>query len=187
MARKILLFAIVSVPVILMFCAVSFKLLTDGCIWFFCTPERNISVYELDIPDTFFPSNSIINELLPVSEPMGAEEAINKTVYWGDYGIAVYNIWNYKSERRASSLFNALKNDASRFKPHDNVNYISQTSDEFFSGCGYLQLGGYRCGAFIRYEGLTISLSARIDSQMTEKQFNEIIQYIDEELAQLFE
>lgn len=187
MPRKVLLFVIVSVPVILGFCAVSFKLWTDGCIWFFCTPARSVSVYDLDIPDTFFPSNATFNELHSVSEPMGAEEAVNKTVYWENHGIAVYNIWNYKSQRRAESLFNALKNDASRFRPHDNVNYISQTSDDFLSGCGFLQLGGYRCGAFIRYEGLTISFTARIDGQMTEKQFNEIVQYIDKELAQLYQ
>ncbi|NJN55698.1 MAG: hypothetical protein HC804_13680 [Anaerolineae bacterium] len=187
MPRKGLLFIIVSVPVILAFCVLSFKLWVDGCIWFFCTPERNISVYELDIPDTFFPSNSTINELLPLSEPMGAEEAINKTVYWGNQGIAVYNIRNYKSERRAVSLFNDLKNDASQLNPHENVNYISQTSDDFFSGCGISQLSGYRCGAYIRYEGLIISFSVRPDGQITEKQFNEIVQYIDKELAQLYQ
>lgn len=187
MAKKVILFVVISVPAILGFCAVSFVLWTDGCIWFFCTPDRNISVYELDIPDTFFPSNSTVNELHTVSEPMGAEEAVNKTVYWEGNGIAVYNIWNYKSERRALSFFNALKNDASQLRPHDNATYVSQTSDDFFSGCGISQLSGYRCGAYIRYEGLIISFSIRVDSQMTEKQFDEIVQYIDKELARLYQ
>lgn len=187
MIRKILLFGFILIVLILIVCTLSFKLLTDGCIGFFCVTERDFSVYELDIPETYFPVDSVINELLPLSEPMGAQEAVNKTVYWGQYGIAVYNIRSFKSESRATSMFNALENDASRFRPHNDVNYNSQTADQYFSGCGYLQLGGYRCGAFLRYEGLTVSFSVRIDSQMTERQFNQIVQFIDAEIAQLYD
>lgn len=187
MIRKILLFGLVPIILILIICTLSFKLLTAGCIGFLCVQKRDFSVYELDIPETYFPVNSVINKLLPLSEPMGAQEAVNKTVYWGEYGIAVYNIRSFKSANRATSMFNALENDASRFRPHNDITYISQTADQYFSGCGYLQLGGYRCGVFIRYEGLTISFSSKIDSQMTEKQFNQIAQFIDAEVAQLYD
>lgn len=144
-------------------------------------------MYELDIPDTYFPNDSIINKLLPLSEPMGAQEAVNKTVYWGEHGIAVYNIHRFKSASRATSMLNALKDDASRFRSHKDVNYTSQKADQYFSGCGFSEFGGYRCAAFMRYEGLVVSLSARTDNQMTEEQFNQVAKFVDELLSQRYD
>lgn len=185
--KKSLLFGIASIVTIFVICILSFKLMTDGCIGIYCVEETDFSVYELDIPDTYFPVDSTINKLLPLSEPMGAQEAVNKTVYWGEYGIAVYNIHSFKSINRATSMFNALQNDASRFRSHKDVNYSGQKADQYFSGCGFSEFGGYRCAAFIRYEGLVISLSARTDSQMTEEKFNRVVKFVDELLSQRYD
>lgn len=155
-----------------------------GCWGISCPPTRNFTVLDLGIPTTFFPEKAIINDLHTPSELDVAKESAIMAIYWDNgQGLAVYNIWRFRSVHRASSFFDALSS-RDPYPRHGNLLYESKLSREFHLGCGVSEFGGYRCELLARYEEFVLSFNATIAEKMTIEQFEEIVVFIDNQMGQ---
>ncbi|MCA9945298.1 MAG: hypothetical protein KC449_17560, partial [Anaerolineales bacterium] len=105
------------------------------------------------------------------------------TIYWkGGNGLATYKVWRFRKESEASRAFSA-ESRQSIFVENASLFYQSSIAGEFSVGCGYLQGFGYRCNMTARYEEYVVNFHSVIDQEMTHEMFNEVIIFIDEQMA----
>ncbi|VAW30616.1 hypothetical protein MNBD_CHLOROFLEXI01-2105 [hydrothermal vent metagenome] len=161
----------------------AYQLLFRGCLFWTCAPERSFSVLDLGLPLTLFPNEAIGNPIHYPSTSEGSVESGIMTINWQEgKGGAVYNVWQFGTISHASKFYDVLIND--EFYPeHSNLSFRSQIADDYTTGCGFSEFGGYRCRLVARYEEFTFSLNATIDEKMTVERFEQLIIFIDEQMS----
>jgi hypothetical protein len=139
---------------------------------------------EVQLPRDFFPADSAYNKLHPDSEIEGARQRERQAIYWGDTNgaTAVFTIARYAGVSRAKNRFDLqLKiysdNRGQPWEKPSEFIYESNSADQYFIGCGVL--GGPRCAFAGRYNEYLITLSMTIDQQMTLRDFEDIVLYLD--------
>jgi hypothetical protein len=166
-------------------CLVAWQWFVWGCFWWTCTESQQFISQEVELPREFFPADTAYNKLHPDSEIEGAKQRESQTIFWGDTNgaTAVLTIARYAGEARAKSRFDLqlrIYGDA-QGKPWERppeFTYQSNSADQFFVGCGVL--GGPRCAFAGRYNQYLITLSMTIDKQMTLKDFEQIVIYLND-------
>ena len=161
---------------------VGYQLFFRQCLFWACVPTRSFTVFDLGLPMDFFPEDTLDTSMFRPSESLGAIESGTMNIFWREgKGSAVYNVWRFSTEERASKFFKALSNDTS-YPEQDELKVRSRIADEYAAGCGLSQFGGYRCDVIARYKEFTISFNATIDHEISVEQFEQIVIYIDEQM-----
>ncbi len=131
---------------------IGYQLFFRQCLFWTCAPARSFTVFDLGLPTDFFPEDALDSSMFRPSESLGAVESGTMNIFWHEgKGSAVYNVWRFSTEERASKFFKALSNDAS-YPEQDELKFRSQIADEYAIGCGLSQFGGYRCDVVVRYK-----------------------------------
>jgi hypothetical protein len=176
---------VISVLGIIGLCWVGTRLFFGECILLNCPPSRTFTVLELGLPHNLFPQDSFGNPIHRPSGKLGAQDSGIMTIYWRQgNGLAVYNVWEYGTEKLASNLYQALRNDGENLSNHISLSYQSELADEQNIGCGFSQFGGYRCVFIARYTEFVLSFNVTIDEEMPIEKFEEAVIYIDRQIQQ---
>jgi hypothetical protein len=182
--KKIIASTLLAFIILCITCIVGIQAWFYGCFLWNCAPSRSFSVYDLDIPDSYYPDNASIHSIKPPSELAGAIEAGHKTVYWDDLrGLAVYHVDRFGSESRASENF---LRDQKYIQNRYGKNVLEITdvdANEYFAICGYSQTYDYRCWFLARYEEYVIMYNATVYNTLPEETFIETILFIDKQIG----
>jgi len=170
------LFAAIIIMLTMWFC----RLTSIGCLMWNCSPAREVSIFELSLPPYLFPKGSIINDLHQASESFGAKAAGDMTIYWNSgEGLATYNIRQFATANDATRFQERLENLGRSYDDTTIISFQSQFADKLDIGCGYSEFGGYRCNMTAQYNEFVIYFNSVIDDEMSIKQFEEALKYID--------
>jgi hypothetical protein len=44
--------------IVFFICLISYQLVVNNCLWWNCAPDRDFTVYDLNLPDELFPPNA---------------------------------------------------------------------------------------------------------------------------------
>ncbi len=176
---------VISVFGVVALCWVGTRLFYGKCILVNCPPTRTFTVLELGLPYNLFPQDSYGNPIHQPSGKLGAQDSGIMTIYWRQgNGLAVYNIWEYGTERLASNLYQTLLTDGENISKHVLLSYQSESADEQKIGCGFSHFGGYRCIFIARYTEFVLSFNVAIDEEMPIEKFEEVVTYIDRQMEE---
>lgn len=146
-------------------------------LWFFRPP---IEVVEMSIPKGYFPASVDYHPMLSNRDSLPALDSGNQTVYWsGINGLATFNVERLPTFGWASKAFRFYENLGSYPLYTDSL-YRSSVADEFVTGCGTSEFGGFRCVSRARYREYVATLNVVIDDEMTIEEFEQIVKYVDQ-------
>lgn len=154
-------------------------------------PQRNFTVFDLNLPKAYFPLGADIHDLHPLRGDGVSVEAASTTNYW-DNGLAIYIVRRFATTSRAirhyeyDTQFNFTRQSVDT--DYASINsYSSNLADTSVVQCGYIQ-DDFRCIYVARYEEFTVFFSGSIgDNEMTEQDFLRVLTYIDDKTASLLE
>jgi len=162
---------------------VTYFLILESCFFLNCVEERSFNAVDLGLAPELFPPDAIVNPMTRPSTSEGAFESGSTTVYWTrGNGLATYNVWRYRKEEEASRNFLAVSG-GTLYDGKSGDFYHSSIADEFAVGCGFRQNFGYRCNMAARYQEYVVNFRSVIDQDMTHDMFNQVIIFIDEQMA----
>ncbi len=144
--------------------------------WLFQPPFK---VIDLSLPEEMFPEDVMYSPMKTTRDSLPAIDAGNQTVYWSQMeGLATFNIERLPTIGLAKRAYLFYANLG--FYPlNPKVSYRSSVADEFKTGCGISEFGGYRCVLRARYREYVTTSNVVIDESMTIEDFEEIVKYID--------
>lgn len=162
---------------------VTYLLILESCLFLNCVKERSFNALDLEIPSDLFPSEATVTGIHRPSESQGAFESASMSFYWqSGNSLAGYHVWRFRKEKEASRAFLA-ESGGSLYDGKSDDFYHSSMADEFAVGCGIRWGFGYRCNMAARYQEYVVNFRSVIDQEMTHEMFNEVIIYIDEQMA----
>lgn len=173
--------------IIVSLCIYMGQMFVHGCLWWECSPERNFHVRDWELPPRFFPDGAIVEHIGASSEGIGEIERGSQSMRW-PYGGARYSIKRFPSNQRAISNYEFQvkymadhETNVPWIVPTD-LTFVSDTADELHIACGN-GLQRLTCGFTGLYQEYVIYFSSSIGEDMTFKEFEEILRYIDEEIS----
>jgi hypothetical protein len=175
----------------LVICVVCYQLFVHKCLWWECAPNRKFNVYDIALPDTFFPTSA---KVYPLHEERGIINAVEEgisTVDWKN-GLAVYKILRFATEKQASKWYktevglNLFTSNLQELENYPSIlSYQSNVAEEFYSDCGYV-LKDARCIYWARYDEFFIFFSGSIgENEMSDRDFLGAMNYIDAKIGEL--
>ncbi len=190
MSKVKLIRSVLLVVATLLACVFIYKLVILGCFWWECAPSRSFSVYDLDLPDIYFPVSAEIHPLRPDRIDSSIEEAVTAN-YWKK-GLAIYSVQRFATKAKASSWYAREVGGyafTSELRNTDQLSaireYRSTFADEYSVKCGYI-LEDLRCIFAARYQEYYIFFSGSIgDDEMTQDNFIGVMKYLDERMQKL--
>lgn len=161
---------------------VTYLLILESCLFLNCVEERSFNAVDLGLAPELFPPNAIVNPMTRPSTSEGAFESGSTAVYWANGGLATYKVWRYRKVEEASRTFLA-ESRGTLYVESSSDFYHSSIADQFAVGCGFREHSGYRCNMAGRYQEYVVNFGSVIDQEMTHEMFNEVIIFIDEQMA----
>ncbi len=190
---------VISVIVIFLLLSTGCAILTaqwfvNKCFWWDCAPKRTFTVFDLNIPEKYFPVNAQIDSLSPDRGIITAVEEATATTRWIN-GVAIYHILRFGTENQAIKWFKDQSNSGIFLRPaidseqaylnQDILNYPIAEANEYRIKCGDVTQG-FRCIFEGRYEEFYIFFSSSIGkSEISDQGFMEIMNYIDTKMGKL--
>lgn len=180
------LFATIS-----LFFIVGNQLFRHKCVWWSCAPKRDFSIFELNIPSEYFPMNADIPVLQNDRGIVTAIDEARGASNW-DGGGAVYIVKKFATIDQASNWFDLrLKKDlfTSQLEiqgPYNDIlRYRSPIADNYNVACGYV-IDNASCIMSAQYEEFYVFFNGYLsDDGMMQKDFLEIVQFIDGKMKDL--
>ncbi|MGD8456682.1 MAG: hypothetical protein PVF83_09880 [Anaerolineales bacterium] len=175
-------------------CLLPYQGVWIGCLWWNCAPERDISLWSLEMPPDYFPEGADVGPLLhtpghSISDDTFADE-YSQWIEWGS-GRSSYNVWEYVSVNRAFQGYEKLIKINYFFSTMEEgewqksiIEYKSDVADESFITCG-IGIWDNECIFRGRYEEYYISFMSTIDEEMNSEEYIEILSYIEEKITTL--
>lgn len=167
-----------SLFTLLLLCVVSVAfLLVYRCTPWNCAPSRPFDVYAFKLPLDFFPEDAIGEAMYPSSELNGANSFGSMNIFWDNgNGRSIYHVLQFSSNLRAS-----------RYYEYGQEVYIQKikfdmVANEYSSGCGNSQFGGYVCEMSARCQEFVFYFNAVISPQMMQEQFELIVHEINDQM-----
>jgi len=181
---------IVSTLVVFTICALPVQLLINNCFWWECAPERDFTIYDLNIPDKFFPPTATINPLHPDRQDVSVEEAIT-TNYW-ENGRAIYSVLRFSTVSKAKKWYHFEMESFSFPEQLENpekyseiLGYKSIVADDYATICGYIG-SNFHCVYGARYQEFYIFFNGSIgDGGMSVMDFIGVLSFIDAKMQKL--
>lgn len=180
--------AFIILITITILCHLAYQFLVKRCVWWECPPNRDFSVFDLNLPDEFFPPGADIHPLQPDRVEDAIEEAVT-TNYWED-GLAIYSVLRFPTRQKASEWHHfelkIYKFDRQLENPQlysTILNYQSDVADEYIAKCGYVISKDLRCVFWARYQEYHIFFSGSMEDGeivgMTQENYLDLMEYID--------
>jgi hypothetical protein len=145
--------------------------------WLFYPP---VHVVDMSLPKEFFPTGADYHPMHSARDSLPAIDSGIQTIYWsGLAGLATFNVERlptYAWARKAYGFYESLDN----YFLYTERLYQSQIADDFSTGCGFSEFGGFRCGYTARYREYVATLNVVIDENLTMEDFVEIVEHIDQ-------
>jgi hypothetical protein len=171
-------------------CITSYQLLVNRCLWWNCAPERDFTLFDLNLPSEIFPLGSDIRELQPDRDYPSIEEAAT-TNRW-ETGDSIYILRRFPSSQQAVQRFNSRTERNIFTQPElggENTQVIkefqSSIANYFKLECGYF-FNDFRCVYWACYEEYYIYFSASVgETDLEPETFFEAITYIDSRMGEL--
>lgn len=162
----------------------------NGCLWWACAPQRSFTVYDLELPSKYFPSEAELHTLHPLRGSSPAVEAVATTDYWHD-GSAIYVVQRFATDSIASQDYEHITPfrftepiDTSRFYPA-LAQWKSRFADQESIECGYV-LQALRCVYVARYAEFTVLFNRSVATEgSSNTDFLDAVKYIDERFRDL--
>jgi len=146
--------------------------------WLFRPP---VEIAALSIPEEFFPSDSDYHLIHPARDAFPALNSGSQTIYWAELnGLAIFIVERLPTSGLAQKAFRFYNDLNSSYFLYADSLYHSTIADEFTTGCGNSNFGGFRCVANARYGEYVITLEVVIDEEMTIEKFENIVKYVDQ-------
>lgn len=170
---------------------VCYQLFTYKCWWWECAQSRDFNIYDLALPETFFPPSA---NVYPLHEERGIINAIDEGLFAADWngGGATYKILRFATEKQASEwyktevslgLFTGELTETKEYSPI--LNFKSNVAKEFMTNCGYV-LKDIRCMYWARYQEFFIFFSGSIgETEMSNENFIGVMNYLDARMDEL--
>jgi hypothetical protein len=98
-------------------------------------------------------------------------------------GIAVYGVGRFRTSEQAKHRLAQFINFDPDLPQHESFSYRSVVADEFIVRCGDMILKGNGCELLALYGEYFVSFTTSINEHMTIEQFEEIVIYIDQQIA----
>jgi len=168
-------------------CLLSGQWLVFRCLWWECVDSGYFDSQEIQLPREFFPDEAVYGKLGPDRNTFGAKQHQVQQIFWGVHNNSTVLLHVY----RYFGMSGAKKGFATQVRILDELfdisseqsgelNYQSTSAGQLFLGCGEkFTQSGYQCVFVARYEENLVSLSMTVDEQMTLKDFERIITYLD--------
>jgi hypothetical protein len=152
-----------------------------GCLWLDCADSGYFVSEDIQIPREFFPNQTTYSNLSPDRESWGAKQHEVQQIYWGNSNssTALLHVYRYFGTFRAKRGFSTQIRILSELfdislEMDNTLNYQSTFADQLFIGCSI-----HKCIFVARYDEDLISLNMTIDNQMTIRDFEHIVVYLD--------
>lgn len=169
-------------------------------LWAFVTgcstapPSRDCTITELVVDETIFPRGATADRLIsplpggPI--PRTAFESAGRSFHY-PRGIAVHNVYRYKSAGRAAQEFSSRRElefqegkYSGPWKEPGELTYKSPIADQFYVACG-IDHGDNTCIAIAQYEEYFTLLHADMPPEiMTFQDLERVLRTVDERMAQ---
>ncbi|MCB9009716.1 MAG: hypothetical protein H6656_20515 [Ardenticatenaceae bacterium] len=147
-------------------------------VWLFHPP---IQILEMSIPEKYFPIGADYHPMYSNRDILPALDSGNQTVRWSQlYGLTTFNVERLPTPGLARRVYH-LEEDLDIYNLHPYSYYQSSVANDSVIGCGTFRFGGFRCAYTARYREYVTSLNVVVDDEMTIQDFEEIVQYIDNE------
>lgn len=144
--------------------------------WLFQPPFK---VVDISLPKEMFPEDVMYFPMTTTRDSLPAIDAGNQTLYWSQMeGLATFNIERLPTVGLAKRAYHFYA-DLDFYPLHPKLSYQSSIANEFRTGCGIPEFGGYRCVLRAQYREYVVTSNVVIDESMTIEDFEEIVKYID--------
>ena len=162
--------------------------LAVGCLWWECVDSGIFEPQEIQLPRDFFPDEAAYGSLGPEHTAYGAKQHHAQQIFWDEpnnyISTAILDVYRYfglyGAQKRYSSLVRIFGDFYTSSDKDNSLKYESISADQLFIKCGEMKPPlGYRCTFIARYGEDLISLSMTVGEQMTLKDFEQIITYLD--------
>lgn len=145
-------------------------------LWFFGPP---FPVVEMSLPVDLFPNDAVYQSMHPARDSLPAIDSGIQTVYWSQLtGLATFNVERLPTLGLARRAYQSYANPGS-YLLYENHLPQSPIADDFATGCGMSEFGGFRCVYTARYREYVATLNVVIDEKMKIEDFEEIVRFID--------
>lgn len=190
MLRRLYLWCIPLLIIPIIFCSATYQILIHKCIWWQCAPTRDFTIYDLNLPDHFFPSNAQVSPLHPDRQEVSVDEAAT-TNYW-ENGRAVYSVLRFSTIKKAERWFDFEVNSFEFTKELDDITaykrvleYRSKVADEHAVFCGYVS-SDIQCDFGARYQEFYVFFSGSMGSgEMSVDDFLGVMDFVDTKMQEL--
>lgn len=187
--KKIALITAIGL-IVFFICLISYQLVAYNCLWWNCAPTRAFTVYDLNLPDEFFPPNAQVYGLQYDRGTPGIESASTAN-YW-DGGLALYGVMRFATLDQATKQFEYDANldiftrSLSSSESYSEIlEFHSRIADSSQVKCGYV-IEDIRCVFIARYEEYTIFFSGSIgEKEMTTTDFIGVMTYRENKMKEL--
>ena len=169
----------------------TYQLIVKKCVWWTCAPVRSFTVYDLSLPNEFFPGDNGMSPLYPDRGIIEAVEEVRSTASWKGGG-AIYKVLRFGTEKQATEWYSVevgldLFTDSPINLPDFSglTLYKNSVPDESKVNCGFV-LEDFRCVYWARYHEFFIFFSSSIDNdELRTDDFIQILDYINERVESL--
>lgn len=188
--KKTLSIVLVILLVGLAICVLAYQRLIKGCLWWDCAPARSFNVLDLGLPAYLFPVNAVYEPIQSVHDELlyTIDEGSQRTDW--SRGEAIYAIDRYSTVQYAIEGYEDLKkailgpsSAKSLFGPPDLRKAINPRADDLLVWCATLDTNRKACEMILRYQEFVVFFMANISDEMTLQDFEEIAEFIDEQMA----
>jgi hypothetical protein len=170
----------------------AYQLFMNKCLWWSCAPNRDFTVFDLNLPAEFFP-NATETPLLKQDRGIidAIEEARGASNWVG--GGAVYIVYRFATESQAERWFQlrAKKNFFTDQLENTNVMYSdvliyqSQVADTYIVQCGYV-VDRTSCIYLAQYKEYYIFFNGYIsETGLSVKNYLGVLNFIDNKMLEL--
>lgn len=153
-------------------------LLIRRCLPWECAPSRSLDVFAFSLPLSFFPPGSTGGVMFTPSELDLAKNKGDMAIFWDrGNGKAIYIVRQFRTINQASRFYQSIES----ISYNKNIE-IDLSANEYSVGCGFSEFSGYICELNARCLEFVFSLNVTISDEMTESDFNDVIDYIEGQL-----
>lgn len=146
-------------------------------LWLFHPP---LQVIEMSLPKEYFPTDADYHPMHSARDSLPAIDSGIQTIYWSQLrGLATFNVERLPTYGLARKAYRFYANLDSYYLYKDRL-HQSSVADDFATGCGVSEFGGFRCFYSARYREYVATLNVVIDEEMTIEEFEQIVKHIDQ-------
>lgn len=166
-------------------CALVVQYVLRQCFFWECAPERDFIAADLELPNYLFPEGAVVNSPSSIRDNLIIDD-MWQGVSWGkgeDTRYFSFTVLRLPTISQAEETYSRDKTRLSKepWLPSEELQIENKYADESVSACG--NWAGYRCKHVARYQEFVLTVLSMIDYEMTYDRFEEIAEYVDEQIA----